>query len=1114
MRLSGCVKKGLMAALTMAVTGNLCAGVLFEADFSSLEKAEAQWENLNNIIRRNDAKCYDGGLEIMSAGAEEKGYAIIPRATLPPVFSVEFSCASLERSGKDNHFSVSVDGILVVIRRWGLVCIRGKESQTGKFSGIGNNKEHTFLIESLPEKVRVYANGNLACEMDKAPDAAPRLRLNYYNTNVLLKNFKIFEGERGKEAISANILRNSSFETVNNNLPDYWGTVHWGITGAPWHVRMDEFRRHWRIDHGVAFEGKNSFRIEGTADHKENYYLGLYSCWPPLNKGEKYTFSVYLKGDGDSLPVMIGPRNNKDAQQTVKVGREWQRYNTTFVHGGGGEQLTIRPMGKGIIWIDAAQLESGDHAGAYVCHSSERGIVDTIKTPELRIPFTGSPPVLDGGLDDPAWKLAYRGSMVNAKDGSMPGDRTDFYLVRDENQLYVGLECFEQRMDALIANVTKDKGPIWNDDSVELFFKPEEKGNSYYQFAVNSLNFGYEGRAFADVNWNAPWEHKVKRGTRSWTVNIAIPFATLCMEPDKDALKFNVCRSNKKTNEISAWAKTGSSFLNHNSWGLLHTGKTVGGVFVDKACFIKSQARAGISKLSLELMNNSGKDIDGTLEMLIAGGISQQRQVKVKDNSGIRVCFDNLALPDGESFRVMLNCRNSTGQPLMSRTEILSTPGVLEATREFSYFSGEREKRFRVKINGAFEKESRIVCRLTQGGTRLWNSSIAANGTHDIIVIPNTFGIGEFRVEVELLDREGKVISGTHDDYRVLVPQQHEGKINYWRRSILLSGKEVYLWGNYLEAWPSKEMIDILADNGFNNITLMIREAPSAEKSRAMLDYAASRNVNIAAWFGNLHKGGIDNAIKAAPAFVNHPALLAFYPFDETKSHNYPASMLDAEAARLRAVIGGNTLILHNENDYGVMQNTNFKHADIISLDHYTIPEREIESISVILDRLKQHAGNRPCCFVAQSTGNAYSYGREPTPAELENQSYQAFVGDVWNVMFFANIPLGQDNFPTLKRLSGEHATLVTMGVPSADNVDISCISRDVKFICRDLGDTRVLVAVNLGNRNIRVEFAADWIKAGDSADVLFESRKVTSKSGGFTDEFKALGRHVYVLKK
>ena len=777
------------------------ADVIFTADFSSLEKAANQWENLSLLIKNKDAVCRDGGMEIKGAGSAEKVYSLKPKVVLPPIFSVEFKATVLERSGKDNHLSLNVDGVTIVIRQWGLTCIKNKEPSTGQYSGIGNNKEHSFLIESNETQIRIYGNGALLHKIDKPLPATPKLIMSFYNVNVLVKDFKIYNDERSKQTITANLLRNSSFETITNNLPDYWGSAHWGITGAPWAYNMDEFRQRWRIDQSTAYDGKNSFRIEATDDPKTNWKLGFYSCWPSLRKDGEYAFSVYLKSDRDDMAVQIGPRMAKGAQ-TVKVGKEWQRYQVNFkCDKPSTEQLMVIPASKGIVWIDAAQLEENSAPTAYVYHSAEKGETSNVKTPQLEIPQTEKPPVLDGTVDDPVWKKAARGQMVCSLTGKVTQDKTDIYLLRDDYNLYLAVECFDSQMDKLVANVKQDKGPVWKDDDVEIFLKPEEKGNSYYQFGINSLGFKYEGKAFADLAWTAEWQHQVKRGKNSWIVTAAIPFSTLGIESGKSSLGFNVCRSNPKTKEISAWSPTGSSFLKFENWGRLVMSSQVGGIFVSNLRMEKSAMTAGIHDLTARIVNNTAKDINGVLELVIQAAdnqkVSRRQDIRLKAGSSVPVRFAGLNLPDAQNCRITINCK-ADGSLLLTMSDELETLPVLAVLREFSYFSNEKDLRFAITVNGQQKAEPlNLHYIMWQGETRVQENTIpiAKGESKPVIVIPNNVGIGDFRLEVELCDANRKVLNKTEEKIAVLAHLPNEGKINLWRHSILLDGKGNYYLG-------------------------------------------------------------------------------------------------------------------------------------------------------------------------------------------------------------------------------------------------------------------------------------------------------------------------------
>gem|GEM_PF-2211097 len=1086
---------------------------LFQADFNDQAKAAAQWDNLAKLFKAQDAALRDGKLELNALSPTEKALSLAPSVALPTSYSVEFDAMVTGRCGADNHFLLSVNGANVVFRQWSVVCLDGKKETVGEKGAMLNNKERRFLVEASDRKVKVFCDSTLVCAVDTAKTSVGTLRLSAYNSKVLFGDFKIHAGERSKKAVTANLLRNSSFEVVNNDLPDYWGSAHWGMLYLPWRNQMDEFRRRWRLDRGEAFDGNNSFRIETPGNKPDiNYGLGLYSCWPLLRKGAVYTFSVYLKSDRDALPVQIGSRLAKSEPDRVEVGKEWSRHSVSFTCGQPMvEQMRIQPLAAGTLWVDAAQLEEGAQVTPYVRHGSELPAASDGKPAvSVTVPHVEQAPVLDGNLDDPAWKRAARGRLVNIKDGGAPAERTELLLVRDENNLYMAAECFDSQMDKLVANVKSDKGPIWNDDSVEFYFKPDEKGNSFYQFALNTLGKKYEGKAFADLAWSADWRAKVVKGPKSWVAEIAVPFSTLAIPSGKDSLVFQFARGNKKNGENSAWAPTYcDSFQEFKHWGRLNLGSEVGGVSVGAMRLGKAAPVAGTQSFSTTLVNQTAKDINAKLELL-AKAKSMKQELLLKAHSSVPVEFSGLELPDGQDCEITLSCW-SDGNLLLTKRERLKTCAVLSVTREFSYFSDEKEMRFAVDINGRDLPDGMTLqYGLFRGQERLLEQTQSVPGRHAVVAIPNRFGPGDLRLAVELFGADRKPLGKAEERFAALAHNANEGKINLWRHSIYFAGKEFFIWGNGWEGWPDEAAVKLNAENGFNTMILMVQSVPSEAKVREVLDMGERHNVKFLLYVSHA-KGGLAAMV---PALLGHPAFLGFFPLDEMGSKNASSAEIDSVYRDLRQAAGWNSLVFHNENDYGVMQRTNMSGADIVSLDHYTIPERELASVTLILEGLKQLAGNRPTHFFAQSTGNAYMYGREPTPEELSNQVYQSIACDVWNISFFANLPLGAESFPTLKRLGGELGQLIALGVPAAPAAELRCGESDIKFLCRETPDSYVIVAVNTRNAAVNAKFAGTWIPAGERAEVKFEGREVKTGEGALEDEFQPLDRHVYVIDK
>jgi glucose/arabinose dehydrogenase/mono/diheme cytochrome c family protein len=103
--------------------------------------------------------------------------------------------------------------------------------------------------------------------------------------------------------------------------------------------------------------------------------------------------------------------------------------------------------------------------------------------------WAASPPVIDGKLDDPAWKNAQVIEEFTAawlpEGQRKPPTATKARLLWDREYLYFSAEMEDWDV---FANVTEQDAAIWTCDVFELFFKPAKDKPGYYEFEVNAAN--------------------------------------------------------------------------------------------------------------------------------------------------------------------------------------------------------------------------------------------------------------------------------------------------------------------------------------------------------------------------------------------------------------------------------------------------------------------------------------------------------------------------------------------------------------------------------------------------------------------------------------------------
>jgi hypothetical protein len=192
----------------------------------------------------------------------------------------------------------------------------------------------------------------------------------------------------------------------------------------------------------------------------------------------------------------------------------------------------------------------------------------------------GAPrPVIDGALDDAAWKDVQPTDPFVAPTAYPPAlkEETRARLLYDAQALYVAFECKEPNVSQInAAGKAADDGAIYNGDVVELFVLPPDNDKIVYHFTVNPKGLAWDAShkgEDTDLAYSPAWEKAARIGDGVWTAELAIPWAALKMEPPKQGVKLraNLARERAQGSELSAWSPVIRFFLepeNFGSWKL------------------------------------------------------------------------------------------------------------------------------------------------------------------------------------------------------------------------------------------------------------------------------------------------------------------------------------------------------------------------------------------------------------------------------------------------------------------------------------------------------------------------------------------------------------------
>jgi len=181
--------------------------------------------------------------------------------------------------------------------------------------------------------------------------------------------------------------------------------------------------------------------------------------------------------------------------------------------------------------------------------------------------YAAHPPDLDGQLDDDCWKSATRLADFMRIDGSAPAtDQTEGFIARDDTSLYVAVRCHEALLNELVANFKGDGASVWEDDSIEIWIDVGHRHKGGIQLVANCIGAKYSRPA------GLRWEALPGREANAWTLEIAIPWASLERAPKAGELwGFNLCRSRQAKGlaqrEHSAWSCTYGGFARIENLG-------------------------------------------------------------------------------------------------------------------------------------------------------------------------------------------------------------------------------------------------------------------------------------------------------------------------------------------------------------------------------------------------------------------------------------------------------------------------------------------------------------------------------------------------------------------
>ena len=158
--------------------------------------------------------------------------------------------------------------------------------------------------------------------------------------------------------------------------------------------------------------------------------------------------------------------------------------------------------------------------------------------PTYKVPYTATPPKIDGLIDDPVWKQAPAVDLVRSDGRGKAALRTTARLLWDDAHLYVAWDVEDPDV---WSSYTHDDDPLYKEEAVEIFLDGNADGRTYNEIELaptgHVFDARFEGpRQGMDLAWSSKMVARVHvDGTlndpsdtdRGYTAEMAIPIARL-----------------------------------------------------------------------------------------------------------------------------------------------------------------------------------------------------------------------------------------------------------------------------------------------------------------------------------------------------------------------------------------------------------------------------------------------------------------------------------------------------------------------------------------------------------------------------------------------------------
>jgi hypothetical protein len=170
------------------------------------------------------------------------------------------------------------------------------------------------------------------------------------------------------------------------------------------------------------------------------------------------------------------------------------------------------------------------------------------------------PPVINGVLDDDAWKAGtWAGDFIQNSpySGRPETQKTEFKILFDENNLYVAIKSYDTSPDSIVNRLTRRDET--DGDLVGIIFDSFHDLRTGFLFGVSSSGVKYDqmftnDSGDGDSSWDPNWWVKTSVNKEGWVAEMKIPFSQVRFEKSSGKVwGLDIARILYRKNETTFW---------------------------------------------------------------------------------------------------------------------------------------------------------------------------------------------------------------------------------------------------------------------------------------------------------------------------------------------------------------------------------------------------------------------------------------------------------------------------------------------------------------------------------------------------------------------------------